>query len=101
MSRLTAERVFITNADFGVASKDLSQAHLADVTIEGVRVAGLAAYIKKPSYGPASITAERLTFIDLPDDRRTLVQTGSWIDLDGARVWGVDVDVEALYEKWR
>jgi len=100
-SHLTAERVFITRADFGVVSKDLSQAHLADLTVEGVRIAGLAAYIKKPSYGPASITAERITFLDLPDDRRTLVQTGSWIDLDGARIWGVDVDIEALYEKWR
>lgn len=100
MSRLTAERIFITNADFGVASKDLSQAHISDVTLEGVRIAGLAAYIKKPSYGPASITAERMTFVDLPDDRRALVQTGSWIDLDGTRIWGVDVDVEALYEKW-
>ena len=100
MSRLTAERVSITNADYGAASKDLSQASLSDVTLENVRIAGLAAYIKKPSYGPASIIAERVTFGDLPAEQRTLVQTGSWIDLDGARIWGVDVDVEALYEKW-
>jgi len=68
--------------------------------LESIRIAGLAAYIKKPSYGPASITVERITFVDLPDEQRTLVQTGSWIDLDGARIWGVDVDVAALYEKW-
>jgi len=101
MSRLTAERISIANADFGVASKDLSQAHISDATLEGVRIAGLAAYIKKLSYGPASITAERIAFVDLPAERRTLVQTGSWIDLDGVRIWGVDVDVETLYEKWR
>ncbi len=100
MSRLTAERVFITNADFGVASKDLSQANIADVTIEDVRVTGLAAYIKKPSYGPASIIAERITFVDVLPEQQTLVQTGSWIDLDSVRIWGIDVDVEALYEKW-
>lgn len=101
MSRLTAERVFIQNADFGVVSKDLSHVSIADVTIQGARIAGLAAYIKKPSYGPASITAERVTFADLPADQQTLVQTGSWIDLDGVRIWGVDVDVDALYEKWK
>ena len=100
MSRLIAERVFITNAAFGVASKDLSQVNIADVTLESIRIAGLAAYIKKPSYGPASIIAEHIAFGDLPAEQRTLVQIGSWIDLDGVRIWGVDVDVEALYEKW-
>ncbi len=101
MSRLTAERVSIEAADFGVVSKDLSQATISAVTIRAARVAGLAAYIKKPSYGPASITAERITFVDVPVERQTLVQTGSWIDLNGVRIWGVDVDVEALYEKWQ
>ncbi len=101
MSRLIAERVSVDNADYGVVSKDLSQAHIADVTIQGVRIAGLAAYIKKPSYGPASITAERVTFVDVPAKQQTLVQTGSWIDLDGVRLWGIDVDIDALYEKWQ
>jgi hypothetical protein len=101
ISRLTGERISIENADFGVVSKDLSQASMADVTIQATRIAGLAAYIKKPSYGPASITAERVTFIDVPAEQQTLVQTGSWIDLGGARIWGVDVDIDALYEKWQ
>ena len=101
MSHVTAEDVFISEADFGVVSKDLSQASIASVTIQAARVAGLAAYIKKPAYGPASITAERITFVDVPAERQTLVQTGSWIDLDGVRIWGVDVDVDALYEKWQ
>lgn len=101
MSRLTAERLSIENADFGVVSKDSSQVSISDVTIQAARIAGLAAYIKKPSYGPASITAERITFVNVPAERQTLVQTGSWIDLDGARIWGVDVDIDALYEKWQ
>ncbi len=101
MSRLTAERVSVENADFGVVSKDLSQAFVADITIQTARVAGLAAYIKKPAYGPASITAKRVTFVDVPAERQTLVQTGSWIDLDGVRIWGIDVDIDALYEKWQ
>ncbi len=100
ISRMTAERVTITNADFGVASKDLSQATLSEITIVGARIAGLAAYIKKPAYGPATITADGVTFLNIPDEQRVLVQTGCWIDLDGTRIWGTDVDVDALYEKW-
>jgi len=101
MSRLTAERIYVANADYGAASKDLSQAYIVDMTMENIHIAGLAAFIKKPAYGPASITAERITFVDVPPEQHTLVQTRSWIDLDGVRIWGVDVDVEALYEKWR
>ncbi len=97
-SRLAARNIYIENAGLGLASKDLSQATLTDTTIVGARVAGLAAYIKKPCYGPATITASRVTFVDTPPERHTLVQTGSWIDLDGVRIWGVDVDVEALYQ---
>jgi hypothetical protein len=97
-SWLTAQDVYIENADFGVVSKDLSRATLEDGTIVGVRIAGLAAYIKKPNYGPATLTASDITFVDVPPQRRTLVQTGSWIDLEGRRIWGVDVDVEALYQ---
>jgi hypothetical protein len=43
------------------------------------------------------MVAEGVTFVDVPVDRRTLVQVGSWIELEGERVWGVEVDVEALY----
>ena len=100
-SRLTGERLTFENVDFGVVSKDLSRVTVSDVTIQGVRIAGLAAYIKKPSYGPASITADGVIFVDVPAEHQALVQTGSWIDLDGARIWGVDVDVDALYEKWK
>ena len=33
-------------------------------------------------------------------ERQALVQSRSWMYLDGERIWGTDVDVEALYEKW-
>ena len=100
MSRVRAEALDLENVDYGVVSKDLSQATISNVTIRTARIAGLAAYIKKPSYGPASIVAEGVTFADIPADHQTLVQTGSWIDLEGTRIWGIDFDVDALYEKW-
>jgi len=99
-STMTAARVVVTNADYGAASKDRSHLTVSDLTLEGVRIAGLAAYIKKPAYGPATLTATGVTFGDLPAEQHFLVQTGCWIDLDGVRTWGTNVDVDALYEKW-
>jgi hypothetical protein len=96
-SQLTAARVSIEDAGYGVASKDRSHVEIRDVHISEVRVAALAAFIKKPAYGPASITADDVQLEGVPAERVTLVQTGSWIDLEGERVWGVDVDVDALY----
>jgi len=97
-SRLTAERVILEDVDFGVVSKDLSQVTASALTIRRARIAGLAAYIKKTAYGPASITATDVTFVNMPQARQTLVQTKSWIDLNGTRIWGTDVNVEALYQ---
>ena len=96
-SRLTARDVYMENVRFGAVSKDRSEVTLSDVTIVQAGVAGLAAYVKKPVYGPASLRADRVTFVDTPPERRTLVQTGCWIDLDGVRIWGTEVDVDALY----
>ncbi len=99
-STMNAARVVVTNADYGAASKDRSHLTVSDLTLDGIRIAGLAAYIKKPAYGPATLTATGVAFGDLPAEQHLLVQTGCWIDLDGVRTWGADVDVDALYEKW-
>jgi hypothetical protein len=96
-SRLTGRDAYFENIGFGLVSKDLSHATLEGATIVRAHQAGLAAYIKKPSYGPATITASGVTFVDVSPERHTLVQTGSWIDLEGTRVWGTDLDVNALY----
>ncbi|MCP4537073.1 MAG: hypothetical protein GY832_07990 [Chloroflexi bacterium] len=93
-SRLTAQDVYMENVTFGLVSKDLSRATLDDATIVNARRAGLAVYVKKPAYGPASLGAHSITFVDVPPEQHTLVQTGSWIDLEDTRIWGVDFDVE-------
>ncbi|MBN1889208.1 MAG: hypothetical protein JW850_14540 [Thermoflexales bacterium] len=87
---LTATRVYM-----GVGAKDGSQLTLRNAAISQALITGLAAYTKKPEYGPATITASAVRFDEVA--RQTLVQTGNWIDLDGTRVWGVAVDVEKLY----
>ena len=97
-SHLSADNVTVAGADFGIVSKDRSHVEARDVAISEVRIAALAAYIKKPSYGPATMTVTGLTAGGVAPGQLTLVETGSWIDLDGSRVWGVSVDVGALYE---
>ncbi|MGC9348646.1 MAG: CotH kinase family protein [Anaerolineae bacterium] len=97
-SQLTAYDLLVRSSAFGVVSKDLSQTVIDDSTIEAPRIAALAAYVKKPEYGPASITARNITMVGVPESRVTLVETGSWIDLEGRRIWGTDVDVDALYD---
>ncbi len=96
-SRLSAQNIWMQDVRFGVVSKDLSQTTVSRLTIINAQVAGLAAYIKKPVYGPATLTATDVIFQDTPPERQTLVQTGCWIDLNGVRVWGTDIDVDALY----
>lgn len=96
-SELSAEDVHFEAVRFGLVSKDLSRATLTNAIISNVQEAALAAYTKKPAYGPASLTAQDIHFINVPQERQMLIQTGSWIELEGTRVWGTKVDVDALY----
>jgi hypothetical protein len=97
-SHLEVENLIAEEVTFGIVSKDLSHVTARNVTVAGPRRAAFAAYVKKPEYGPASMVVMSATLVDVPEGRVTLVQTGSWIDLEGVRVWGEDVDVDALYE---
>jgi hypothetical protein len=96
-SQLTAHDVHFENVGFATVSKDRSYAELDNATIINAQIAGLAAYIKKPVYGPASLRANDIHFVNMPSDRYTLIETGSWIELQGRRLSGTDVDVGALY----
>ncbi len=96
VSQLVGTDIVIVKAGIGVASKDRSRVRLRRVTIEGAVHAGLAAFIKKPEFGPAEIIADAVRLLD--NQQKTLVQTGSWIELNGRRIDGTDLDVAALYE---
>ncbi len=100
-SHATAEGVFVDTADYALASKDGSQLTASRVDANNIQIAALAVYTKKPAYGPATMVVDGMDFGNTPAERHVLVQTGSTIDLDGYRIWGAEVDVDALYEKWR
>ena len=98
-SQLTADEIHFENVALGIVSKDLSNTALENATIIRAQIAGLAAYNKKPVYGPATLVANGVRFAEMPQERHTLVQIGSWVELDGRRIEGTDVDVDALYQR--
>ncbi len=79
-----------TDCRFGVVSKDLSTVTAEDVTIRRSEVA-LAAYQKKPEYGPASITIENLRTEETPE--LLMIEKGCWINLDGHESRGISLAV--------
>jgi len=96
-SIVNGQDLYIESAGIGVASKDLSSVILEKVQIIGAEYAGLAAYIKKPVYGPASIQA---TNTDISEtETPTLVQTGSWISLNHYIQLTEDLNIDDLYER--
>lgn len=96
-SNVTINNLSIEGAGIGVASKDLSKVTVSQSSIRGTRFAALAAYIKKPVYGPASIEAAGLTITDCTQD--AVAQTGSTILLEGKAVSTVDLNVDLLYQQ--
>jgi hypothetical protein len=95
VSQVTVSRFEARGLGIGLASKDRSEVTIADSSIKGFRHAGLAAYSKKPEFGPAQIRATNVVLQDGPNP--TLIQEGSWIDRDGTVLTGSALDVKELY----
>ena len=96
-SVISANALYIQSAGIGVASKDLSSVTLDQVQIIGSEHAGLAAYIKKTVYGPATILATNTAISET--ETPTLVQTGSRISLNRYIQLTEDLDINDLYER--
>ena len=76
-SRVTADGLLFSSVPIGVASKDLSEVNLDNVKITHSTI-GLAAYQKKPEYGPAKLVANNavLDGVVLPyfSEKKSLVK---------------------------
>ncbi len=79
MSRLRARTLTVRGAAIGVASKDISVFTIEDAELIGCKV-GLAAYQKKPEFGPGEI---RASGIKIEAEQSVSVQSGSRIFLEG------------------
>ena len=95
-SHLTVNNLTIRNVAIGIASKDLSSVLADNLEIDTARVTGLAAYIKKPQYGAASITATNVNIINT--EKSVICQTGSSLQLNAQEVQPEEINVDALYD---
>jgi len=94
-SVVNVNNVHAADVGIAIASKDMSRVTAQEVSIARVWIAGLAAYLKKMEYGPASIQASHVVFED--ESPQTLVQTGSSVTIDGKAVATTELDVAELY----
>lgn len=92
--RVRCERIAIDGSRYGVVSKDDSSVELDAAKISHARY-GLAAFVKKPQFGPARISAANVTFTGA--ERGSLVQDGCEIRIDGVVQPVSPVDVRELY----
>jgi hypothetical protein len=84
-STLTVENCTIEKATIGVASKDLSHVELNNIEMTNT-VYGFVVFVKKPEYGPATITANN---VDLKDNMVFhQIEEGSKFTIEGAVIHG-------------
>ncbi|PCJ87485.1 MAG: hypothetical protein COA57_04735 [Flavobacteriales bacterium] len=94
-SKITAKNCVISNSTMGAASKDLTHLSLENCKIENCKY-GLAAYQKKPEYGPASIETKNCTFKEV--NQKSIEDLDSKISIDGkTKIGKKKIDVEKMF----
>jgi len=94
-STLRARGVIARRVGAGAVAKDGSTLELEDAVIDDSVVAPLMAYVKKPEFGVARMTARSVRVSGAAT--RPLVQTGSTLVLEGESLTTEPIDVDALY----
>ena len=84
------------NIGYGLVSKDSSKIISNDMHIVNAQVAGMAAYIKKPNFKPAIISAQNTSFVNCAVD--CLSQTGSRIHSEGLLMPRTSFQSKTLYD---
>jgi len=95
-SVVTASRMEITNTGTAAASKDGSSLVIGHATVVSARIVGLMAYMKKPEYGPGSISATDIAFDRVATPARA--QISSSVVIDSEVITPTSLDVDALYD---
>ena len=84
-SNLTVENCIIEKAMIGVASKDLSHVELNNIEMTNT-VYGFVVFVKKPEYGPATVTANKVAMKDNMVFHQ--IEQGSMLTIDGINIHG-------------
>jgi hypothetical protein len=95
-STVSITNLSIDTANIGVASKDLSSVTVDEIYLHQIHLAGFAAYIKKPVYGPSSIVAKYVYQDNVANP--ALVQIGNSVRLDEMDMETQTLDVDTLYK---
>jgi len=93
-SSLKAENIRIERSGIGIASKDLSSAAVFKCSINDCHIS-LAAFQKKPEYGPADLSVSDVSFSGV--GRETLLEEGSSLSVNGEDIKGGRVDLKEIY----
>ena len=93
-SILHIKNSFISSSNIGVASKDFSSVKIDNSEIINTKYL-LAAYQKKPEYGPSSISINNSKLIK-KDENNFLIERGSKIDLNGETILSNSKNVKTL-----
>ena len=94
-SKIIVSSIEIRNSNIAVASKDLSELIIRASLIDNCNI-GLAAYQKKPEFGPASISASGVKVLNSPVLH--LIEEKSVLMLDSIRIDGTERNVaEGIY----
>jgi len=93
-SRVAISGLDASTCGFALAAKDGSTATWNQGSARNTHIA-VAAYVKKPEFGPAQSTAEGVQILDTP--QAALVEIGCRVSVNGTPIAPQDVDVDALY----
>jgi hypothetical protein len=97
-SNLDVKDINIDGALTGIASKDNSNVIAQNVTVKNARV-GVAAFKKKPEYGPSQITLSNCSYENL--ERLGLIELGSVVYMNDQVHYGYRVfDIDKMYAQF-
>ena len=96
-SLLKIDSISVASVGYGVVSKDQSEVSLSKSNIHNASISAIAAYQKKPEFGPAKIFVRDTTFKD--SSRNFMVQSLSYAERDGNLVKTSDFSAQSLYQK--
>ncbi len=97
-SQVKALDCHVMSAMIAASSKDRSTVNIERLTVDAVERFVAVAYIKKPQFGPASMTVDGLTW-NGDGQPSFLVQTDCSLQVDERTIPTADLDVKALYEQ--
>jgi hypothetical protein len=98
-SKAHLKNIDITNAEIGIASKDLSYTEVENISLKNIRKFPFMAYNKKPELGPGALIVKDYSYAGAKIIG--VSQTGSMLSLNGDVINNSKLDINKLYNSVR